>query len=171
MLRSLLVLAIALIAFQAAYAQIGPEVPDVVVAWEAVVRPPASAPAMTDTFRPGETAFVTLIAQVADEWHLYSLGSPSGRPLIVEFDELPEGISLNGSPSESSVKRAYDPGLDEDYTYHDGRARIWQRLSISDSAQPGPTVVTGTIKFAACREGLCLPVREVPFEARFNIAG
>lgn len=151
-------------------AQFGVEVPETVVHWDnASVRPAASAQEMTNTFGPGDTAFLTLVAHVVDDWHMYSLGSPSGRPLQIEFDALPEGISVTGSPGESATRIGHDPGLDEEYTYHEGRARIWQRLSIADNVEGGPASVSGRVIFATCREGLCLPTREVPFQASFVV--
>lgn len=152
-----------------ATAQFGIEVPEVVVSWDAAVRPAASAPEMTNTFRPGDAAFVTLVANVVEEWRMYSLTSPSGRPLDVTFDALPTGVEVVGSLGETSIKRDHDEGLDEDYTYHDGRARIWQRLEITDAATEGPNTISGSVRFAACREGLCLPTREYPFEVQFTV--
>ena len=168
-MRTLVALGALILLVRPASAQFGIEVPEVVVSWEASIRPAASAPAMTDTFRPGETAFVTLVANVADGWHMYSLDSPSGRPLEVHLDELPRGLALIGRTSETEPGTAYDPGLEEEYHYHDGRSRIWQRISISNQAEEGETVISGSIRYAACREGLCLPVREEPFTARMNV--
>jgi DsbC/DsbD-like thiol-disulfide interchange protein len=154
----------------AAQAQFGPSVPETVATWTASVRPPSTAEADTDVFRPGEPLFVTLTAEVVPGWHVYALDSPGGRPLQIELDPLPEGLSLYGSPGQDTPREGFDEGLGEAYRYHAGRARVWQGLRVAPRAARGPVVVSGRLRSAACNDQICLPPREVPFQARFTVA-
>ena len=153
----------------AAQAQFGPAVPEHVVTWAAAVRPPTTAAADTGTFRPGEPLFVTLTAEVAPGWRVYALDSPGGRPLQIALDPLPEGLHLAGAPGEDAPHEGFDVGLGEAYRYHARRARVWQGLRVSERAPRGPAVVSGRVRYAACNDEICLPPREVPFQARFVV--
>lgn len=152
-----------------ARAQFGPAVPETVATWTATVRPPTTASAPTDTFRPGERPFVTLTVDVAEGWRVYALRSPGGLPLQLRLDPLPAGLRLAGAPGEDPPRAGHDAALDEDYRYHAGRARVWQVLEVASSAPRGPVEVTGRVRFAACNDEICLPPREVPFRARLVV--
>lgn len=169
-MRTLLTILLLLSAAPVAHAQFGFDtVPEEVVTWSAAIRPPASAGALTDTFARGERAFVALTAEILDGWRLYALGSPGGLPLTFALDPLPEGLSASGSPGQSPTATAHDPVLEEDYTYHAGRGRVWQALRIAPDAPRGPAEVTGRVRYAACNDEVCLPPREVPFRVRLVV--
>ena len=152
-----------------AHAQFGRAVPDSVVTWRADVRPPASATRLTNVFSPGERAYVTLTATVAEGWRLYALRSPGGLPMTVELDSLPIGLTRYGRPGETRPKQTYDDVLEEHYRYHAGRARIWQRVTVGANVPRGPIVVSGTVRYAACNDEVCLPPRERPFRAQLVV--
>lgn len=152
-------------------AQIGPEIPETVVTWTASARPPSSAALMTNIFGEGDRVYITLSADIVDGWRVYAMDSPAGRPLTFELGALPEGVEIYGEPGRSEVEEAYDRGLEATYTYHAHQARIWQGLRINAGAQYGERVVNGTVHYAACNDELCLPVRDVPFSARFVVDG
>lgn len=151
-------------------AQFGTAVPETVVTWTASARPPSSAPRMTNTFRTGERVYVTLTADIVDGWRVYAIASPAGRPLVIELDPLPTGVTRYGSPGETDTKVAHDRGLDADYSYHDGTARVWQGLQVDEQADEGEHDVTGRVLYAACNDEMCLPVKTVPFRARFVVS-
>jgi hypothetical protein len=150
-------------------AQFGRTIPDEVVTWTASVRPPSTAQAMTDTFAPGERAYVTLTGQVADGWRVYAVRSPAGFPARLSLDELPEGLSRYGDPGEAAPRTGHDAALGEDYRYHAGEVRVWQGLQIDEQATGGPVVVSGTLRYAACNDEVCLPPRDFPFQVRFAV--
>ncbi len=152
-------------------AQIGTNVPETVVEWTASARPPSSAPRMTNSFRVGERVYITLSANILDGWRVYAIDSPAGRPLDLELEALPDGVVKFGTLGQSQTHIGHDPGLNADYTYHDGSARVWQGLRIQDGARRGERVVTGNLRYAACNDEMCLPVRTIPFSARFVIGG
>ena len=154
----------------ASQAQFGSVVPETVVTWKASARPTSSAPRMTDTFGAGDRVYITLSAEILEGWRVYAINSPAGRPLTLELDALPNGIVRYGSPGETDTQIGHDPGLDADYAYHDGSARVWQGLQVQDSAEAGEHVVGGTIRYAACNDEMCLPVKTVPFRTRFVVS-
>ena len=154
----------------ASQAQIGSTVPETVVTWAASARPPSSAPQMTDTFGAGDRVYITLSADIVEGWRVYAIDSPAGRPLVLELDSLPNGIARYGSPRETHTEIGHDPGLDADYTYHDGSARVWQGLLVQEGAEAGEHVVTGTVRYAACNDEMCLPVKTFSFRTRFVVS-
>ena len=152
-----------------ARAQFEPAVPETVVTWTARVRPPATARQETNTFRPGEQLFVTLTADVVDGWRLYALDSPGGLPLELHLDAPPSGLVVDGTPGEDEPLEGFDVALGEGYRYHTGRARVWQAYRVGRTATPGVRVIAGHVRFAACNDEICLPPREVPFQARLVV--
>ena len=153
-----------------AQAQFGPPIPDEIVTWTATVRPPATAPEMTDTFAPGERAYITLTGEILDGWRVYALDTPGGYPAQLTLDALPMGLARYSEPGEAEPHDGHDVVLDEAYRYHEGQARIWQGLEIQASALAGPTVVTGTLRYAACNDEVCIPPRDLPFDVRLIVA-
>ena len=114
--------------------------------------------------------YITLSADIVEGWRVYAINSPGGRPLTLELDALPNGIVRYGAPGETATQMAHDPGLDAAYAYHDGSARVWQGLQVQKSAEAGEHVVTGAIRYAACNDEMCLPVKVVPFRTRFAVS-
>lgn len=165
----LLGLLLAALPAQPAQAQFGRAAPDEVVTWTASVRPPSTARAMTDTFAPGERAYVTLTGQVAEGWRVYAVHSPAGFPARFSFDALPAGVSRYGAPGEAAPRTGHDAALGEDYRYHAGEVRVWQGFQIGEGAPVGPAVVSGTLRYAACNDEVCLPPRDFPFRVRFAV--
>jgi hypothetical protein len=153
-----------------AQAQFGPPIPEEVVTWTVAIRPPSTAPAMTDTFRPGERAYVTLTGEILEGWRVYALDTPGGYPAHLTLDALPFGVALYNEPGEAEPHDGHDVVLDEAYRYHEGRARIWQGLEVSAGAPTGPLVVTGTLRYAACNDEVCIPPRDLPFDVRLIVA-
>lgn len=169
-MRSLLAILLLLSLAPTVHAQFGLDtVPEEVVTWTAAIRPPASAAERPDTFERGERAFVALTAEILDGWRVYALDSPGGLPLTLALDPLPEGLSVEGAPGQSATARAHDPVLEEDYSYHAGRGRVWQALRIASDAPRGPAEVTGSVRYAACNDEVCLPPRDVPFRVRLVV--
>ena len=152
-----------------AHAQFGRAVPEDVVTWTAEVRPPSTAAAMTDTFAPGERAYVTLTGQVADGWRVYAVHTDGGFPTQLSLDALPIGVARYREPGEAVARQGHDPVLGEDYRYHAGTARIWQGLQIGRDAPRGPVVVSGRVRYAACNDEVCLPPREALFRVQFRV--
>ncbi|NNF57223.1 MAG: hypothetical protein HKN04_03190 [Rhodothermaceae bacterium] len=153
-----------------AQAQFGPPIPDEVVTWTATVRPPSTAEEMTDTFWPGERAYITLTGEILDGWRVYALDTPGGYPAQLTLAALPEGLVRYSVPGEAEPHDGHDTVLDEAYRYHEGRARIWQGVQVSAEAPPGLRVVTGTLRYAACNDEVCIPPRDLPFEVRLIVA-
>lgn len=169
MLRLLVLSGLLLAASAASSAQIGPAVPDEVVTWTATVAPPRTAAEWTDTFAPGEQAYVTVTARVRPGWRVYALDSPGGLPLQFHLDALPDGLAPEGAVGHTPPRDAYDPVLEEAYRYYAGEARLWQAVRLAPGLADGPREVTGAIRFAACNDEVCLPPREVPFRARLTV--
>lgn len=155
----------------ASRAQFGVVVPETVVEWSASARPPSTAPRMTSSFTAGDRVYLTLSAEIAEGWRVYAINSPAGRPLELEWDALPDGIASYGPLSESQALRGHDSGLDADYTYYESSARIWQGFQVGRNADVGEHRVTGRLRYAACNDELCLPVKTFPYSVRFEVTG
>ena len=169
-IRLLVLLVGSVLMAPASQAQFGSPVPESVVTWTASARPPSTASRMTNTFGTGDRVYITLTANIVEGWRVYAINSPAGRPITLELNALPGGIVRYGSPGETATQMAHDPGLGADYTYHDGSARVWQGLQVEESAEAGEHVVTGEIRYAACNDEMCLPVKTVPFRTRFVVS-
>ena len=169
-IRLLVLLVGSVLMAPASQAQFGSPGPETVVTWTASARPPSSAARMTNSFGAGDRVYITLSADIVEGWRVYAIDSPAGRPLTLELNALPSGIALYGSPGETATQMGHDPGLDADYAYHEGNARVWQGLQVQESAEAGEYLVTGEIRYAACNDEMCLPVKAVPFRARFFVS-
>lgn len=116
----------------------------------------------------GEAARVVFSATLAPGWKMYALDSPVGRPLSVALDDLPAGLTA-GTPRQSGARRGHDASFNAEASTFTGAARVEQPLAVSRRAPAGPTVVSGTVRYAVCDASICLPPAASTFRVTLRV--
>ena len=116
----------------------------------------------------GEAARVVFSATLAPGWKMYAMDSPVGRPLSVSLGELPAGITA-GEPRQTGARRGHDASFNAEASTFSGSARIVQPLAVSRRASAGPTVVSGTVRYAVCDASICLPPAASAFRVTLRV--
>ncbi len=116
----------------------------------------------------GGTARVVLRATIAPGWRMYALDSPVGRPLAVDVDALPPGLSAR-APRQSATQRAFDEAFGQHYPYFAGSAVVTVPVSVARGAPRGRHAVAGSVRYALCDDRVCLPPATTPFRATVTV--
>ncbi len=116
-----------------------------------------------DVARSGEWIALRFDLSIEEGWKLYALDSPAGRPLAIEFDSLPPGVTLEGI-RQQRPETGYDPNFDEDVRYFKDSATVQAGISLSDEITEGHQTLHGQITYMVCNDDICLPPRTEPFE-------
>ena len=121
----------------------------------------------TAATRGGEGELV-LEARIASGWRLYALDATVGRPLTVEVETTPDGVTV-GAPRQSPPQTGHDPAFGTDYTYFADAVRLALPLQVSRTAARGRHAVVGTVRYAVCDDSICLPPAATPFRAPLTV--
>lgn len=124
---------------------------------------------------PGETAIVTVEAEIDDKWHLYSiLNAPDAGPFPTVFSvhSASDGLRPAGYARESTADIAYDPNFETDLGWHADRAtfrlpiRLMEDVGETSSGESSFQTAEIRVRFQACDDVSCLPPRtlSLPFE-------
>jgi len=118
----------------------------------------------------GGTYRIEVTGQIEDGWKVYAMRSRAGRPLVASVGDLPAGFRLVGAPTEVGDTRVgYDDALGIEYPYFADRVGVAARVTAGRNVRPGRYVVRGSVRYAACDDRICLPPRDVPFEATVTV--
>ncbi len=116
-----------------------------------------SLSAGSGSFAPGSTVVLHLHAQVADDYHLYSLTTPSGGPIKTV-------IGLTGEPGLDQVrvfqpapKRYNDPVLGIPVETFSGTVDFPIEVHLAKSLAAGSRMITVYTRYQSCSSEICLP--------------
>lgn len=139
---------------------------------------PASAPPpppdslfrwTTEAETDGDAVSLRFDFSIDPGWKLYAMDSPAGRPLAIEFEDLPEGVEVAGFEQAAPLE-GYDPNFDATIRYFEDAAVVAARLAVTPEAAPGAQPVGGSVSFMLCNDVMCLPPTTTPFEAEIDVA-
>lgn len=104
--------------------------------------------------RPGESAWLAVIFEIEDEWHLYWRNpGDSGLPPDVKL-VLPAGITA-GLPRWPAPHRLEEADLILDYTF-DHHLVLFYPLEVSEGVQIGDARIRADLSWLVCRD-MCIP--------------
>ena len=112
---------------------------------------------------PGSAIALRLHAQIADGYHLYSFTTPAGGPIKTT-------ASLHANPEIKDLRvyqpkpdRHQDPTLNVPVETFQSGVDFLLSGELPKNATPGDTIVTGSVRYQACSNEICLPpVRRWP---------
>ena len=120
----------------------------------------------------GHVLSLQLHATIADDWKMYALDSPPmSWHARVEFDALPQGVTLNGDVTQVEPRSAYDKNFKVDVTYFVKETTFMAQFGIQEDAAMGLQVISGKVGYQICNDdlGICLTPYWEPFTASFDI--
>ena len=105
---------------------------------------------------------ITLSADIADGWYLYSQDLPQRGPVPtkINFDHNPN-IILQGKPQElGDKKETYDQNFNMTVTKFSGKTHFIQKISVTTTVP----YVKGTLSYMSCNGQMCMPPRTIKFD-------
>ncbi len=119
-----------------------------------------------DQANPGE-ATLLMIANIENNWHLYSQDIPKDGPIptTFKFNKSPD-FDLVGKILEPKAIEENDPLFKMIVKYFENKAVFKQKIKVLSSK---PFKVTGSLEFMCCDDKQCIPPAEVDYS--FDIKG
>jgi thiol:disulfide interchange protein len=134
-----------------------PEIPEQVVKLETHLEPADP--------RPGEHVRVVAELEIHPGWHVYSVIPAEGdfAPIATAMKVQAGPLEVRGPVYESNPILGQDPVLEMELAWHEEHARILQNAQAPQEATPQSVEVSGTLRFQACSDQVCLPPESLPF--------
>lgn len=115
--------------------------------------------------KTGDNAYVIIMkATIDDGWKVYSMDIPQADnrpvPTSVQFDKLPDGVTLDGPIQElGHTEEVEEPLFDNlKIKFYHKRLTLRQNVRITKDA-----TIKGTLTFMTCNDSQCLPPDDVAF--------
>ena len=124
------------------------------------------------TIVSGRTVPLTLEAEIAKGWHIYSLTQKPGGPvplrieLVGAADVIVRGIIMAPQP-----ERAFDKNFGIDTELYSGKPRFTIPVGVPGRAAAGVRKFQVAARYQVCSETLCLPPRTDKVDVSLRIAG
>jgi thiol:disulfide interchange protein DsbD len=117
----------------------------------------------------GSSLQIAVQVEIVPPWHV-NAHVPTGEFMVPTelFLEAESGINLGRIvyPKAEIVSLEFSQ---EELAVYEGRVVLGATASVSESAELGPTTISGFLAYQACNDETCLPPDEVEFEIPVNI--
>ncbi len=122
------------------------------------VKNPVSISATIDSpARAGEVVNIRIIAEMADQWHIYSIYKLSEGPLPTEITISGNVVGGLAPVIEPEPKHVFDPGFDTETYYHEGDTEFIFPIKLKRNLGSGTHPIIVDIYYMVCNERLCYP--------------
>lgn len=118
---------------------------------------------------PGAEFTAALELKLDAEWHMYSMTTPAGGPIITT-------IRLADNPAVDQWQiyypapvRKFDPNFNIEAETYEKTAIFQFKIRLAQNARPGPAELVAQLRYQLCNDKECLPPRRVTAAAQIEI--
>jgi len=109
---------------------------------------------------PGRTVPVTLQADIAKGWHIYSLTQKPGGPIPLTIQLIdPADVIVRGVIKAPQPERAFDKNFGIETELYSGNPRFTIPVGVPGRSLTGFRKFQVGVRYQVCSEMLCLPPR------------
>lgn len=123
--------------------------------------------------RDGQPLTLTIEAQIAEPYYIYSITQPAGGPLATEIEiEKSDRFEVSGPfQAKTQPEVGQDPLFDNMLVEKHRKQAVWQApLRLAEGVAPGEVTIKGKLTYQACTKSNCFPPRPVQFTASYQQA-
>ena len=118
----------------------------------------------------GRTVPITLQANIAKGWHIYSLTQKPGGPFPLRLELLGAAdIVIRGVIKAPQPQRAFDKNFGIETELYSGNPRFTIPVGVPGRSATGVRKFQVSARFQVCSETLCLPPRTDKMDAALRI--
>lgn len=130
-----------------------------------------SARAPAGDIRPGTTSRVTVIADIAPDWHVYSLTQPDGGPTAMTI-HLRDTTSAKivGAVRGPSPRVERQSAFDVPVELYDGRSEFTVPIRLDAPASGKTPTIRLVVTWQSCSSSICLPPRSIELPVDVGVA-
>jgi Disulphide bond corrector protein DsbC len=126
----------------------------------------------THHVRPGRATPISLEAQIAKGWHIYSLAQKPGGPIPLTIRLLGAGdVVIRGVIKAPQPERAFDKNFGIETELYSGNPRFTVEVAVPSRSSAGVRSVQLGARYQVCSETLCLPPRTDTLRATLRVDG
>ena len=107
--------------------------------------------------RAGEVVNIEILAEMEDQWKIYSIYEISDGPLPTEITISGDAIGTLDRVREPTPKHSFDPGFDTETYYHQGDTKFIFPFRVKRSINPGIYPIEVEVYYMVCNDRLCYP--------------
>jgi DsbC/DsbD-like thiol-disulfide interchange protein len=108
----------------------------------------------------GRTVPITLQADIANGWHIYSLTQKPGGPIPLTFQLIDGGdVIVRGVIKAPQPESAFDKNFGIETQLYSGSPRFTIPVGVPGRSLPGIRKIQVGARYQVCSETLCLPPR------------
>jgi len=120
----------------------------------------------------GRTVPLTLQADIAKGWHIYSLTQKPGGPIPLRLDLLGAAdVVVRGVIKAPQPERVFDKNFGIETELYSGSPRFTIPVGVPGRSLTGLRKFQVSARYQVCSETLCLPPRTDKLDAALRIAG
>lgn len=121
---------------------------------------------------PGRAVPVTVQADIAKGWHIYSLTQQSGGPIPLRIEvQGGGGVAVRGVIQAPKPEKYFDKNFGMTTELYSGSPRFTVPLAVPGRTIRGVRRVQVTARYQVCSDKLCLPPRTDTVSVSLRIAG
>jgi len=120
----------------------------------------------------GRTVGITLQADIAKGWHIYSLTQKPGGPIPLRLDVTgPTDVVVRGIIDAPKPDRVFDKNFGLETELYSGSPRFTIPVGVSGRSRSGIRRFQIGARYQVCSDKLCLPPRTDKLDVALRIAG
>ena len=120
----------------------------------------------------GRTVPITLQAEIAKGWHIYSLTQKSGGPIPLRLDLVgPPEVLVRGVIHVPKPERFFDKNFGIETELYSGSPRFTIPVGVAGRSAAGIRKFQIGARYQVCSDKMCLPPRTDKLDAAIRIAG
>lgn len=120
----------------------------------------------------GRTVPITLQADIAKGWHIYSLTQKSGGPIPLRLEILgASDVVVRGVIKAPKPERTFDKNFGIETELYSGSPRFTIPVAVPGRARGGIRKFQISARYQVCSDKVCLPPRTDKLDAALRIAG
>jgi DsbC/DsbD-like thiol-disulfide interchange protein len=121
--------------------------------------------------RPGRAAPISLQAQIAKGWHIYSLAQKPGGPIPLSIRLLSGDAVIRGVIKAPQPEREFDKNFGIETELYSGTPRFTIEVAVPSRSSTGSREVKIGARYQVCSETLCLPPRTDTLHTTLRVTG
>jgi DsbC/DsbD-like thiol-disulfide interchange protein len=119
----------------------------------------------------GRAVPITLEAQIAKGWHIYSLSQKPGGPIPLTIRLIEPGDAvIRGVIKAPKPERRFDNNFGIETELYSGSPRFTVQVAVPSHTSPGVRKVQLGARYQVCSETLCLPPRTDKLDVKLRVA-
>jgi DsbC/DsbD-like thiol-disulfide interchange protein len=120
---------------------------------------------------PGRTTPISIRADIAEGWHIYSLTQKPGGPIPLTIRLLgPVDVVVRGIIKAPQPERQFDGNFRMETELYSGAPVFTIPVGIPGRAEPGARKIQIGVRYQVCSATLCLPARTEKLDVTLRVA-